>query len=158
MAIRPKTEVTLSLTGHGQSHARSQVRTRDVATVIDEPLERGGTNLGLSPTETLMASLIGCTNVIAKRIAHGMGVRMDDMKVTLQATFDRRGTMLAEEVAVPFPRIVMEIAVATDATPEQIAAIRTDLARFCPVSKVLRAAGTEIDENWTVTPLTSAAY
>ena len=76
MAIRQKTVIQMKINATGETHARSKVRARDVESTIDEPLERDGTNQGLSPTETLMASLIGCTNVITKRIAHGMGVEM----------------------------------------------------------------------------------
>lgn len=151
--IKPKTTVRMALTATGETHARSIVNARGVSSTIDEPPERGGTNLGLAPTETLMSSLIGCTNVIAKRIAHGMGVEMGEMKVSLSADFNRLGTMLQEEVEVPFSDIVMDIEVATDATPEQLEAIKTDLAKFCPVAKVMRGSGITITENWTTTPL-----
>lgn len=157
MAIRQKTEVQMSLRGAGQTHGRSHVRARDVYAVVDEPPERGGSNLGLTPTETLMSSLIGCTNVISKRIAHGMGVAMGEMKIDLTAMFDRRGTMLMEEVEQPFRDIVLTIDVETDATPEQLEQIKTDLAKYCPIAKVIRAAGTTITENWTVRPMPAPA-
>ena len=151
--VRPKATITMQMAGTGQTHARSRIDVRDVFSVIDEPLVRGGSNLGLSPTETLMASLIGCTNVIAKRIAHGMGVEMGEMKVALGAQFDRRGTMLAEEVEQPFSDIVLDIEVATNATPEQLEAIKADLRKFCPIAKVIRGSGVSITENWTTKPL-----
>ena len=89
MAIRQKTIVQMRLDATGETHARSKVRARDVEAIIDEPRERDGTNLGLPSTESLMASLIGCTNVISKRIAHGMGVEMGELDVALTANFDR---------------------------------------------------------------------
>ena len=55
--------ISMKVEGSSKSHARTDILTRDVESVIDEPTIRGGTNLGLTPTETLMASLIGCTNV-----------------------------------------------------------------------------------------------
>jgi len=151
--IRPKTTVKMALSAVGETHARSVISVRDVTTTIDEPIERGGTNLAPTPTETMMSSLIGCTNVIAKRIAHGMGVEMGEMKVALSADFNRLGTMLQEEVEVPFANIVMDIEVATNATPEQLEAIKSDLEKYCPVAKVMRGAGITITENWTTTPL-----
>lgn len=158
MAIRPKTEITMRVSATGQTHARSQVRVRDVFSVIDEPAERGGTNLGLTPTETLMSSLIGCTNVISKRIAHGMGVKMGEMKVELSASFDRRGTMLMEDVEHPFSNVVMDIDVETDATPEQLEAIKVDLEKYCPVAKVFRNSGITITENWTTRPYSGESH
>ena len=153
MAIRQKTVIQMKLAATGETHARSTVRVRDVESTIDEPLERDGTNLGLTPTETLMASLIGCTNVITKRIAHGMGVEMGELEVSLTSDFDRRGVTLAEEIERPFANIVMDIEVATDATAEQMEAIKTDLAKYCPIAKVIRGSGVTITENWTTKPL-----
>ena len=153
VTIKPKTTVTMKLSAVGETHARSRIATRDLNSTIDEPVARDGTNQGFSPTETLIASLIGCTNVISKRIAHGMGVEMGEMKIEAAAEFDRRGVMLQEELDVPFKRVTLDIEVATDATPDQLEAIKTDLAKFCPIAKVIRGAGTEIVENWTTTPL-----
>ena len=71
--------VTMKLEGSVKSHARTDILARDVESVIDEPTVRGGTNLGLTPTETLMASLIGCTNVISHRIAERINVKINKM-------------------------------------------------------------------------------
>jgi len=151
--IKPKTTVQMAMTATGETHARSIVKSRDVSATIDEPEARGGTNRGLSPTETLMSSLIGCTNVISKRIAHGMGVEMGEMQISLRADLNRLGTMLQEEVEQPFANIEMDIAVATDATPEQLEAIKMDLEKYCPIAKVIRGSGVTITETWTTTPL-----
>lgn len=151
--IIPKTTVKMNMTAQGQTHARTRVTARDAFAIVDEPTERGGSNLGLTPTETLMSSLIGCTNVITKRIAHNMGVETGHMAVTLTAQFDRRGTMLMEEVDHPFADIIMDIELETDADDATMEAIKTDLARFCPIAKVIRNSGITITENWTLKPL-----
>jgi len=52
---------------------------------------------------------------------------------------------------VPFPDIALGIRFATTALPEQVARLRDDLGRFCPVAKILRQAGTRIEESWNVT-------
>ena len=151
--IRPKTVVQMKVSAVGETHSRSRISVRDVTSVIDEPVERDGTNQGPSPTETLMASLIGCTNVIAKKIAHKMGFEMGEMNIGLTANFDRRGVTLSEEVERPFSNIVMDIEVATNASPDQLADMQEDLAKFCPVAKVIRGSGISITENWTIKPL-----
>lgn len=153
MAIRPKTTVDMQMTGNAVSHARTDIAVRDITGIIDEPAARGGTNMGLTPTETLVAALVGCTNVISQRLAHREGVRFGEMKIDAKARFDRRGASLEEEVEVPFPLIDLRIEVQTDATPEQLETIKTDLGKFCPIAKVIRAAGSEITETWTALPL-----
>ncbi|MGC8477214.1 MAG: OsmC family protein [Acetobacteraceae bacterium] len=149
--IREKTLVTIDLEGHCDSHTLTRVRIRHHEITIDEPATGGGTDLAPTPLGTLLASLIGCTNVILHKIAARDGVTVEDMDVTVRAVLDRRGTTLAEEIAVPFPDIALGIRFASNATPEQLARLRADLPRFCPVSKILREAGTRITETWDVT-------
>lgn len=150
-AIREKTLVNIDLEGHSESHTLTRVRIRHHEMTIDEPVPGGGTDLAPTPLGTLLASLIGCTNVILHKIAARDGVPITDMDVTIRATLDRRGTTLQEEVAVPFPDIALGIRFATTALPEQVARLRADLGRFCPVAKILRQAGTRIEESWNVT-------
>ena len=57
--VRPKTVVQYTITGTAVSHSRTDIETRDVDVTIDEPIARDGTNMGLAPTETLIAALIG---------------------------------------------------------------------------------------------------
>ena len=149
--VKQKTQVRMKLDGECPSHSRTDVSVRDVKATIDEPVERGGTNQGPSPTETLMAALIACTNVITHKVAHKNGVRLHAMHVRLEADFDRRGVLLAEEVDVPFPNATLYIDITTDADAAAIEKVKQELAMFCPVSKVIRGSGTRLEEVWTVT-------
>jgi putative redox protein len=151
VTIRQKQEITMKLAAEAVSHSRTDVKVRDVGTTVDEPVERGGTNKGPSPTETLMASLLACTNVITHKVAEKNGVHLDGMSIRLEAQFDRRGVTLQEEVAVPFPKITLYIDVKTGADEAKMAAVKRELNMYCPVSKVLRAAGSKVEEVWTVT-------
>jgi len=149
--VAPKLFVTQRIHGNCPTHSRTDISVRDVETVIDEPTERDGTNLGPTPTETLIAALIGCTNVIGHKCARKHGVTFRDMSIDAAADFDRRGTQLMEEVEVPFRKITLTINVTTDASEDALAKVRADLQRFCPVAKVFRGAGTEVAEVWNVT-------
>lgn len=148
--VKEKALVTMRLDGRCASHSRTDVAVRDVRATIDEPGERGGTNQGLTPTETLMASLIGCTNVITHKVAAKHGVKLDSLHVRLEAQFDRRGVTLQEEVDVPFPSVTLYIDLVTDADAATVEKVKRELAMFCPVSKVFRASGSEVKEVWDV--------
>jgi len=150
VVVKEKTLVTLRLHGDCQTHSRTEIATRDVRTTVDEPKERNGTNLAPSPTETLVASLIACTNVISHKCAHALGVEFKSMSIDAEATFDRRGTQLLEEIEVPFSKIRLVITVETDANDSDLERVKSDLKRFCPISKVIRNSGTRIDEVWQV--------
>ena len=81
MNIRPKTVVTMKVNANCSSHSRTDVSVRDTSLVIDEPEERGGTNAGPAPTETMIAALAGCTNTITHKCAHAHGVNIQAMTV-----------------------------------------------------------------------------
>lgn len=150
VTVKPKAIVTMKMEGACISHARTDVSVRDLTSIIDEPKERGGTNLGPSPTETMMAALVACTNVIAQRVAHKNGVHIHDLRIGLEAEFDRRGVMMEEEVNVPFPAVRLHIDLSTDADAAAVEKLKRELPMYCPVSKVFRGAGTKIEEIWTV--------
>lgn len=149
-AVRMKTTVTQRLEATCPTHSRTEIAVRDVTSVIDEPLERHGTNLGPTPTETLICALVACTNVIGHKCAAKHGVDLAAMTIGAEWQLDRRGTQLMEEVDVPFIKIRLTIDVTTDADEEAIEKVKADLHRFCPLAKVVRAAGTELEEVWTV--------
>lgn len=149
--VKPKLFNQFKITGDCISHSRTDCEVRDVEVTIDEPRERDGTNMGLTPVETLMSALLGCTNVISHKIAEKNGVKFDAMTIDADVTFDRRGTQLVEDVRVPFPEITLTINVTTAADDAAIETIKTELAKFCPLAKVLREAGTNIIEVWNVT-------
>jgi len=128
------------LRGTSPNHGRTDITTRDVSTMTDEPTERGGTNLAPSPTETLMAALIGCTNNIVTKIAKSMELDFSVNEILCEAEFDRRGVLLDERVEVPFPTVKLTIDVNTNATDEQLESIRERLPQ----------SGTNVIEEWKV--------
>jgi len=141
--------VHMKLDGSSKSHSRTDIITRDVESVIDEPIARGGTNLGLSPTETLVSSLIGCTNVITHRIMEKMGFTINSMDIKSKTMFNKDGVGLIQEVDVPFPEITLDINISTNASENDLEEVKKQLSMYCPIAKVIRNAGTKINENWT---------
>ena len=151
VVVKEKTTVTQRIRGNCPTHSRTEISVRDVKAVVDEPKEREGTNMGPTPTETMVAALIACTNVITHKCAKKHGVDLKAITIDAESTFDRRGSQLLEEIDVPFPKIRLVINVATDANKADMEKVKTDLHRFCPVSKVIRNSGTEVEEIWNVT-------
>ena len=150
VVVKEKTIVTQRIHGDCPTHSRTEIATRDVKTVIDEPKERDGTNMGPTPTETMVAALIACTNVISHKCAKKHGVEFKTMSIDAESILDRRGTQLLEEIEVPFPKIRLVIDVTTNASDVEMEKVKADLHRFCPISKVIRNSGTRIEEVWNV--------
>jgi len=151
MAVKMKTVVTYRTTAQCPTHARTEIPIRDLTLTIDEPVERGGTNLGASPTETAMSSLIACTNVIGHKNAARLGVDLGEITIDAQAQFDRRGVLMEEEIDVPFPAITLTVNCATSASQEELDTVGQETAKFCAISKLFEAAGTDLTVNWVKT-------
>jgi uncharacterized OsmC-like protein len=150
MKIRPKTIWTMSLSGECQTDARTEVRVRGLSVTLDEPVNRGGTNQGLMPMETLMAALVGCTNVITHKIAKANEIEIEEMSVRVDATVNSAGTRLEKEIDIPFPEVTLHIDLTTGAGDGEVELLKTNLRRHCAISKVLQQAGTTVNEVWTV--------
>ena len=147
--IGPET-VKMKLSATCPSHARADILVGDHEIITDEPEARGGSNLGAAPVQTFMASLIGCTNVITNKCAHDLGIEINSMQIEMEAEIDRRGMMLTEPVAIPFPAINLNIDVETNATDAQWDQVIDYLHKYCPIAVALRAGGTLITENWNL--------
>lgn len=150
MTVKVKPYVRQVVTGTAESHSRTLLKARDLVDVSDEPAERGGTNEGFSPTELFESALVACTNVISHKVAKKNGINLMAYDITLDAGFNRLGVMLAEEVALPFEDMILTIRVTTDATDDEVALLKKELDMFCPISKMILAAGTKIEMNWIV--------
>ncbi len=148
MAIRMKTDVFLRAKAQCPSHSRADVAVRDLVFAIDEPTERGGTNAGPTPTDTAIAALIGCTNVIGHKCAGKLGIEIGHLDITAKCTFDRRGVTLEEEIDVPFRKIELTINADGPVTPEDLQTVAAQVRKYCPLSKLFKSAGTEIVEIW----------
>ena len=148
MQIRPKTTVKIRMAATCPSHSLTELSTRDVSFVIDEPLERGGTNLGPAPTETVIAALVGCTNTIGNKCADSLGIDVGHFHITAVCDFDRRGVTLMEDIAVPFTKIILTVEADGSASEADLQRLSEEVAKYCPVSKLFRQAGTEIEEIW----------
>lgn len=148
MAIRQKTRMTIKLSGMGTSHARSEITAGGKTIVIDEPAARGGTDEGPSPTETVYAALVGCTNVIGNKCADRLGVDIGHLRFEMEVDFDRRGVLLMEEVDVPFTAIRLDVRADGPASQEDLNRVAAETEKFCPVSKLYEQAGTDLSVTW----------
>jgi putative redox protein len=132
--VRIKPVVTMRASATCPSHARSDIKVRDVDFTIDEPVERGGTN--------------ACTNVIGHKCASKLGFDLGHMEITAACEFDRSGVTLVEAVDNDFLRIDLTVVVDGDLNEAELESVATETSKFCPLSKLFKAAGTTITETW----------
>ena len=148
MAIKMKTVVTYRTTAKATSHARTEIPVRDLTTIIDEPLERGGTNEGITPTETALAALIGCTNVIGHKNAKRLGIDLGEVTIDAVCKFDRRGVLMEEEIDIPFPEITLTVNCSGSASEAELQTVGKETEKYCAIAKLFQAAGTQLEVHW----------
>lgn len=148
MAIKMKTSVTLTAKADCPSHSLAEVAVRDLTQMIDEPVERGGSNKGFTPTDTALSALIGCTNVIGHKCATKLGIDIGHLQISAKCRFNRLGVTLAEEIDVPFEQIDLVVVSEGTATQDELNAVAAEVAKYCPLAKLFRGGGTFINEDW----------
>ncbi|MFK7994513.1 MAG: OsmC family protein [Granulosicoccus sp.] len=146
--VRVKNTVILRASANCPSHSLSKVSVRDVEFAIDEPVERGGSNLGPTPTDAALAALIGCTNVIGHKCASRLAIDIGELHIDASCEFDRRGVTLQEGIDVPFVSIALTITTSNRVSENKLKQLAEEVSIYCPLSKLFRQAGTSIEENW----------
>jgi uncharacterized OsmC-like protein len=150
MAFEMPAILKIRLKADCPTHSRTEISARQHKVLIDEPPSRQGTDLAQTPLETLLSSFLGCTNVVANYVAGEMGVEISEMDLELVGHFDTRGFLGTEEIDTQFPQIELKADIKTNASPDQIEDLKTQLATRCPVSAILRKSGTEVIETWNI--------
>lgn len=150
--IRPQSTVKLIAKAESPSHSLSNISIRDLKFVIDEPKARGGTNLGPTPTDTALAALIACTNVIAHKCAKSLLIDIGHLDIIAVCDFDRRGVTLQEEIDVPFTKIKLTVLADGTASETELSKLAEEVSKYCPLSKLFKQGGTKIEENWGKKP------
>lgn len=142
--------IKVALEGYAPTASLTEVRVRGHSFVIDEPPYRHGTDVGPTPLETLLGALIGCTNVIARRIAMEMKIDLKIDKIDVLGHLDHRGIDRVADVPVPFPIIELKVKATTSGTEEDMLRLREDMNARCPMSVILKQAGSQIVESWDI--------
>jgi len=150
MRIKP---VAMTVDGLGVSHSKTVVHVGGHRIVMDEPPHRDGTDEGPPPVDMMVASLAGCTTVILNKIAHEKGVKISSLEIKLSGDLDVRGILGHELVQQPISRLSMQVAVKADIDAQVLKTLTDELRWRCPVGVILRSAGIDIEEEWSVVPV-----
>lgn len=151
MSIRKKPLIKVVVEGHCPTMSLTELRMRGHAFVVDEPPYRHGTDVGPTPLETMLGALVACTNVIARRIAHERDIPLRFRRILCEGMLDHRGIDAEADVPVPFPDIRLTLEAETPADEAELDALREALEQRCPMSVILRNAGSRITTDWQIT-------
>lgn len=141
-------KVPISVKGKCISHGRTDVEARGKTIIIDEPPQRGGTDLGMSPLETFFSSYCGCINVVANNIIEEQGLDVHISSVDVQGKFLSAAFTGEKNIGVPFENMKLIITAKVSCSDEELAKVKEQLAWRCPISATFYAAGMDLMEEW----------
>lgn len=97
--------------------------------VMDEPVEDGGTDAGLTPVQTLLSAMGGCSVITMRLYARRKGWDLKGARVRVRLVRPGPGERFA-------PRLTQEIALEGELDDEQRERLRT-IAGRCPVHRLM---------------------
>jgi uncharacterized OsmC-like protein len=99
----------------------------------------GGPGAGACSGDLLLGALAACTQITCQMVAAAMGVPVERIAVEVEGDLDLRGTLgVDREAPVGFAAIRVAVTVdAPDADPQDLAALRTRVERYCVVMQTL---------------------
>lgn len=141
-----------------QGKYRSAVQIRDLPTFyLDEPTELGGENMGPTPLENVLGSLCACTSMIVYILKREMNFQFDDMRCEADGVTDVRRVEMkrtgqkyteVEPLAYHFHSVDMTIYIKTTEPEDRFEEMKRQVARLCPVSKLIEDSGAPFNVTW----------
>ncbi|GMA64225.1 OsmC family protein [Alicyclobacillus fastidiosus] len=128
---------------------RTEVSAGRHTFVIDEHANMGGQDAGPSPLDYLLGSLAGCEEVIAQLVAREMEFKLNGIQFDVQGTLDTKGLMGDPNVKPYFQKVRIRATVDTPEEESRVKQLQEAVDRRCPVFTLIKAAGVELDAEWT---------
>lgn len=117
---------------------KTTTSVREFDVVCDEPVESGGTNLGMNPVELLLASLGSCMTIAAFYLAPAEGIEVDAFSVELEGDVDPDGFRgVNPDVRNGLSEIRITPHISCDAPDDKARAFVELVASRCPVHDTL---------------------
>jgi uncharacterized OsmC-like protein len=149
--VRPKeTLATFTVAGSGTGVAQT-VRvggsTHQIA--VDTLPAFGGADSAPSPISYALAALVSCNQVVAQIVAKERGIRLDAFTIDAAADLDTAVLVGgSHEANANFEALRLEAVIRTDATPEQLAELKAETERRCPIYQLYARSGVAITTTW----------
>ena len=111
---------------------------RGFKVIADEPKALGGTNMGISPVESLLCALGACQCMTARFFAMLLKIDLTQYHVDIEGDVDARGFLNADSGIRPgFQEIRLTVHVKANAPPEKIAELLALVESRCPVGETV---------------------
>jgi uncharacterized OsmC-like protein len=117
---------------------RTEARIRDFNLVVDEPTTIGGSDLGPSPVELVLAALGTCQEIVYATYARVLGIPLNGVSVQVEGRLDLRGFFGVADVPAGFQDVSFTVEIDSPAPADEVARLVTAVNAHCPVLDILR--------------------
>lgn len=115
---------------------RVKCSARDFDIILDEPKNLGGTDLGMTPVEALLAALGACKVIVGSMYAKQRKINLNDIRVELEGDL-AKPKVGDKDPRIGFTKIVSSYYIDADNTDEEIAEFVKFIDKSCPVADTL---------------------
>lgn len=116
--------------------------------VLDEPVNAGGSGEGPSPLQSVLGALCGCESVTFRRTATDMDLTYESIRFDAAFTIDIRGRLGDRSVRPHFQTVRVRAIVTTDASLFDLEAVISETEARCPVMNLLLDAKVDLQIDW----------
>lgn len=110
-----------------------ETKSRGFTIIQDEPKSLGGTDIGMSPVETLLCALGACQAIVASAFAKLHNINLDGFHVELEGDIDLDGFRGKKGIRPGFQEIRYKMHFKTNNSAEKIEKFVDFIERTCPV-------------------------
>lgn len=154
-SVRPKQNVatfTLSSRGTGVVQ-RVQVGGSSHTFEVDAAEAFGGRDSAPSPIAYALGALISCTQVTAQLAAKDFGIVLNGFEFEVSGELDTAVLVNgASEGNANFERVIVNATIATSASDDELARLKTETERRCPISQLFLRSGVDVRTVWNRVP------
>lgn len=131
-------DTTFTATASAPVNLETTVTARDMSFTLDEPLELGGTNMGMNPVEALLGALGACKCIVVRVFSPAHGIQLRNVSVECHGTLDPDGFLGINTAAkIGFSSIHTTFHIDADNTRDEIESFLEFVETHCPVQDTL---------------------
>ena len=108
--------------------------------IVDEPLDFGGTDKGMSPVELLLSALGACQSIVARTYAKKFDIDLQNFWVELEGDIDLDGFLGKSDVRPGLSAVRYTFHIETNAPKEKVEAYKEYIEAHCPVGDTIANA------------------
>ncbi len=114
------------------------VKIRGFEQTIDEPPTLGGTDLGPSPVEVVLAALGACQEIVYSTYAALLGVKIEKLEIKVHGLLDARGFYNVADVPAGFESVDYEVNLESSSPADEVRKLIDTVNNHCPVLDILK--------------------